>query len=475
MYTMKTSLLLPAYLLLFLFLSNCISDSTKKDETTQNVAHIDSIEVTYPWTPKSKIDDVSILISDEFGEYTFVPGINKIPNNVFLNNSYVLSQSVFPILHCPIKAIKCDSSQGFIQLKTGDFKTDNFINFYARYRGLIEPIRSVKEYFIVNNFEHKRFAKDPDGQMIAVERSYQKKVNYLTKYAKEYKFDSLELNQWKWILNFEKVSYRLGFFYFINDKWTKEQVQSFVNFKSEFQGDNPYYIKTQNYSYMARQMLKVIKYAQTGSLKPDFKVDYKIIEDNFKGQTRDLLLTYLMIDEGKKLSKTDFENYQKRFVSTCKTERYIDYFQKGIMPINDKISATSLYDINKKLVDFKEITSKNKITYVDFWASWCAPCRAEMPDSKKLRDEYTSKGVNFVYISTDENAADWDKANKKIGLPDNTSFLLPNPSESPLKKQFKINAIPRYMLIDKNGKVINDDAPRPGDKEIRGFLEGLLK
>ena len=182
-----------------------------------------------------------------------------------------------------------------------------------------------------------------------------------------------------------------------------------------------------------------------------------------------------MIDEGKKLSKTDFENYQKRFVSTCKTERYIDYFQKGIMPINDKISATSLYDINKKLVDFKEITSKNKITYVDFWASWCAPCRAEMPDSKKLRDEYTSKGVNFVYISTDENAADWDKANKKIGLPDNTSFLLPNPSESPLKKQFKINAIPRYMLIDKNGKVINDDAPRPGDKEIRGFLEGLLK
>jgi thiol-disulfide isomerase/thioredoxin len=473
---MKNFLLLPAYLLFFLFFSNCTSDSAKKVGTTQNIAQIDSIEVNYPWTPdpKSDMNTVLIRITDEFGEYDLVPGINKIPNVEFLRNSYIFSQSIFPLINCQEKSIKCDSSQGFIQLKTSNIKADNFINFYARYRGLIEPIKSVKEYFIINDFEHKKFANDFDGYTIAVEKNYQKKNNYLTKYAKEYKLDSIELNQWRWILNFEKVSNRLAFFYFVNDKWTKEQVQSFVNFKSEFQGNNPY-IKTQNYSWMARQMLKILKYAQTGNLKPDFKVDYKIIEDNFKGQTRDLLLTYLMIGEGKKLSKTDFEDYQKRFVSTCKTERYVDYFQKSVMPINDKISATSLYDVNKKLVDFKEITSKNKITYVDFWASWCAPCRAEMPDSKKLRGEYASKGVNFVYISTDENAADWDKANKKIGLPDNMSFLLPNPSENPLKKRFKINAIPRYMLIDKNGKVIDDDAPRPSDKEIREVLEGLLK
>lgn len=68
-------------------------------------------------------------------------------------------------------------------------------------------------------------------------------------------------------------------------------------------------------------MVKAIKYAQTGNLHQDFKVDYKIIEDNFKGQTHDLLLSYLMVDESKKLSKTDFEDYQKRVVSTCKTER----------------------------------------------------------------------------------------------------------------------------------------------------------
>lgn len=145
------------------------------------------------------------------------------------------------------------------------------------------------------------------------------------------------------------------------------------------------------------------------------------------------------------------------------------------MQYNDTILTTSLYDLNKKLVDVKEITSKNKITCVDFWASWSAPCRVEMSDSKNLREEYASKGLNFVYISTDKNSADWDKANKKIELPESVSFLIPNSAESQLVKQFKINAIPRYMLIDKNGKVIDDDAQRPSDKEIRGVLDGLLK
>jgi thiol-disulfide isomerase/thioredoxin len=473
---MKHLQLLPAYLFLFLFFSNCTSDPTQKGETTQNVAQIDSIEVNYPWTPdpKNEADGLFVCYFDEFGQYFLNPGINKIPNNVFLRNAHWKSSAFLPIINFKFKAIKIDSSQGIIQFKTGNIKTDNFIGFYSKYRQNEDPIRTFKDILKVNDYVLKSFANNPDAQLVVIEKDYQKRINYLTKYAKEYKLDSNEVNQWKEILLIEKLSHRLSIARFANKKWTKQQVESLTQLVPILQNGEKY-ISFPEYHYGARHCLEILRFAQTGNLKPDFKVDFAIIGDNFREQTRDLLLTYLMIDEGKKLSKTDFEYYQNRYLSICKTQRYADYFQKSVMPMNDKISATSLYDVNKKLVDFKEITSKNKLTYVDFWASWCAPCRAEMPDSKKLRDEYASKGVNFVYISTDENAADWDKANKKIGLPDNMSFLLPNPSENPLKKQFKITAIPRYMLIDKNGKVIDDDAPRPSDKEIRGVLDELLK
>ena len=473
---MKIFQLLPAYLHIFLFFSNCTSDSPKKVATVQNVTQIDSIEINYPWTPNPKNvkDGIFVCYFDEFGQYLLNPSINKIPNNVFLKNAHVYSQAFFPIIDFASKSIKVDSSGGTIQLKIENAKTENFINFYARYKQNIEPFKSIKETLKGMDYMLKSFANNLDGQLVVVEKDYQKRLNYLMKYAKEYKLDSNEVSQWKEILLIEKLSHRLSISRFANKKWTKQQVESLTQLVPVFQNGEKY-ISFPEYHFGVKHCLEIIKYAQTGKLKPDFKVDYKIAEDNFKGQTRDLLLTYLMIDKGRKLSKIDFEEYRKKFISTCKTERYVDYFQKSVMPMNDKIVATSLYDVNKKLVDFKEITSKNKLTYVDFWASWCAPCRAEMPDSKKLRDEYASKGVNFVYISTDENAADWDKANKKIGLPDDLSFLLPNSVESKLVKQFKVNAIPRYMLINKNGKVIDADALRPSDKEIRGVLDGLLK
>ncbi|PWK18431.1 thiol-disulfide isomerase/thioredoxin [Arcicella aurantiaca] len=141
-----------------------------------------------------------------------------------------------------------------------------------------------------------------------------------------------------------------------------------------------------------------------------------------------------------------------------------------------KTTPTSLFDPNNKVVDFKDITTKHKVTYVDFWASWCGPCRGEMPASQALREAYKDKDVNFLYVSLDEESAAWAEANKSFALPDGHSFLLANPSESIIPATFNISSIPRYILIDENGKVINEDAPRPSENErITEALDKILK
>lgn len=116
----------------------------------------------------------------------------------------------------------------------------------------------------------------------------------------------------------------------------------------------------------------------------------------------------------------------------------------------------------------------NKITYIDFWASWCGPCLAEMPNSEKLKEEYSKQGINFVYLSVDENPNDWKQAAQDLGLPDTENYLLPKGPYSPIAEQFKINAIPRYMVMDKTGNIINDDAPRPSAPEIKQLFDKLL-
>lgn len=140
------------------------------------------------------------------------------------------------------------------------------------------------------------------------------------------------------------------------------------------------------------------------------------------------------------------------------------------------LSPTSLYDVDKKVFEFKDITSKHKVTYVDFWASWCGPCRGEMPAAQDLRAAYQDKDVNFVYISLDEDSGDWMDANTKFSLPAGHSFLIPNVFNSVIPAQFSISSIPRYMLIDSTGNVVNDNAPRPSESDlIKNFLEKMLK
>lgn len=113
------------------------------------------------------------------------------------------------------------------------------------------------------------------------------------------------------------------------------------------------------------------------------------------------------------------------------------------------------------------------VVYIDVWATWCGPCRAEMPFLHELEAEYSDKNVTFIGVSVDEekNRQAWldmivDKDMKGVQL-----FA---DGWSQITKDYAINGIPRFMLFDTEGNVASLDASRPSSDDIRPALDALL-
>ncbi|MGJ8683875.1 MAG: TlpA family protein disulfide reductase [Nonlabens sp.] len=116
---------------------------------------------------------------------------------------------------------------------------------------------------------------------------------------------------------------------------------------------------------------------------------------------------------------------------------------------------------------------KGKLVYVDFWASWCRPCRAEMPSSRILKEKYKDADIVFIYISVDRDTELWQKANKQEELKDET-YLALNYPKGKLYQLRNVSNIPRYMLYGKDGRMIDDAAMRPSNTGLTTVIDGLL-
>lgn len=116
---------------------------------------------------------------------------------------------------------------------------------------------------------------------------------------------------------------------------------------------------------------------------------------------------------------------------------------------------------------------KGKVIYLDLWASWCNPCKQEMPYSHKLQEKFNGKDVVFLYISVDKNAAAWRNAVTQLQL-SGQLYLASQQIREEITNKFNLQFIPRYILFDKTGKVAVDNAKRPSDpqviEEINKFL-----
>ncbi len=140
-------------------------------------------------------------------------------------------------------------------------------------------------------------------------------------------------------------------------------------------------------------------------------------------------------------------------------------------------STSKINEVPKTEADsvFSKIIAKypNKVVYVDFWATWCAPCRAEMPNSKTLQAKLKGKDVIFVYLGVESPEKTWKSAIAEMGIK-GEHYLLKENDYKALSEKFQISGIPHYVLTNRKGNVVDGNAKRPGDAKLKDDIEILL-
>ena len=144
-----------------------------------------------------------------------------------------------------------------------------------------------------------------------------------------------------------------------------------------------------------------------------------------------------------KLSKAAKESYYGKIVAA-------DLYPKSYVGL--KAPSLAFVDSLQKPVSFAALAKGKKYVVIDFWASWCVPCRKAIPALKQFYQEMSSKGVEIISVSIDKKEADWVKANTAEALPWH-SFL----DRAGLADAYNVKAIPAMFLLNGEGKVVAEN------------------
>ncbi|HTO15756.1 MAG TPA: TlpA disulfide reductase family protein [Gelidibacter sp.] len=236
-------------------------------------------------------------------------------------------------------------------------------------------------------------------------------------------------------------------------------------------------------TYINKKILKDRKSTSRSGHHTNYKFAYEALANHFDN---DLLMYSRMLCLNRMVEQEDpyedilfyYEDFKKHHSDSVFTNSFDKKIRIELSKLrtlkDDVILITS--DASQLSLDSLIKTNKNKLIYIDFWASWCAPCIAAMPDSRILVNEYKEKDVVFVYISIDKDSNKWEKASREEDLFSfENNLLAVNYPNANFYKDLKIQTIPRYILFDKNGKLVQPNAPGPGGGEIRKLLDEHLK
>lgn len=197
-----------------------------------------------------------------------------------------------------------------------------------------------------------------------------------------------------------------------------------------------------------------------------------LLKDVFEAQK-----FYWLIDYKKApLSKEMNQIFQERvstpvFVATIeKLNRHYSQLNKQDIFYTESLKNTDhLKDAKDADALFRQLTEpyRGKVVYIDFWGSWCGPCKQQMPYAVQAKEALKGKDVIFMYFANRSPETTWKNIIKenKLSGENVVHYRLPDAQQAMIERRLSVRSFPTYILMDKKGNIVNMHAPRPQEKE----------
>lgn len=174
----------------------------------------------------------------------------------------------------------------------------------------------------------------------------------------------------------------------------------------------------------------------------------------------------------------DFDNqtglFLENFLNVNPSSRHAEFIKKELISradIANKMFEPQMVDINHIPFNFANVNEK--IIYIDFWATWCGPCLEEHKYLEILEEQFSEK-VLFLKVSIDDDEARWKASHEKFGIHASNSYILTKNDKEKIIDRFKLAAIPKFLIVDNLGNIIDSNPNRPSNSKLTNQLTELL-